>query len=140
MNETFTWRAEIIFHGSAKDFNKMTKTLEDLPVEIEIPEWVDRVAHLAGCMPMTVTKLIPEEMLRELIEGMPELQLIYLRDIPGGIRTAHIHVEDKVVLLDTERFSVFAGEVAQRLATLRASQIDDYIKVMDPINRLAPMA
>ena len=140
MDDKFTWRAELTFRGTPAQFNKLAELLEEASVTVEIPEWADRINHLAGCFPMPVEKLINKEMLKRITQEMPRIKIKYIRDIAGGIRTPHVHMGDEIVLLDGPRFQKLAGEVAQKLAELRAEQIDDYIQVMDPINRLAPAA
>jgi hypothetical protein len=78
-------------------------------------------------------------MLAEITNGMPRFQLKALpQDICGGIRTAHIHLGDEVVLLDRERFRTYVGHVAQGLAERRVERMGDYINVMRAVGDLAP--
>jgi hypothetical protein len=136
MDEKFQWQANITFTGYAKEFNKLTELLEKYRVTVEIPEYRGGVA--VGGMRVPVKKLISEERLNALTKDMPVIDIRFIRDIRGGIRTPHLHLDDKVVLLDKERFIEFAGEVAQHLAEIRAARIEDYVEVMQPIGEIAP--
>ena len=137
MDEKFRWQANITFTGYAEEFNKLAELLEKYRVTVEIPEFIE-VAGAVGGMRIPVMKLIPEERLKALIKGMPVIDIRFIRDIRGGIRTPHLHLDDKVVLLDKDRFVEFAGEVAQHLAEIRAERIEDYAEVMQPIGEIAP--
>lgn len=136
--ETFKWRAEIEFEGTPEEFNKLAAYLDKSPVVIRIPEWA-RVppGHLAGCNPLPIEHLIDPETFRKIVEGMPTMRIQFIRDIAGGIRTPHLHQAGEVVLLDRARFRTMVGLVAQALAQRRAEAVEDYVTVMEPVDRLA---
>ena len=138
MEEKFTWKAEIRFEGTAEMFTKVAQALERLPVEIEIPEWKFRPPHLAGCMPLPLLRLIPEDRLNKIVEGMPVINIKYVKGIDGGIRTPHLHLGDDIVLLDRARFAQYVGEVASTLGAMRAEALEDYVDVMNQVGRLSP--
>jgi hypothetical protein len=137
MQDKFVWKATIKFGGSAEEFNHLAEALENLPVEIEISEWVDIPHHLAGCQPLPLDVLLSEARIKKLTEGLPRMQIKFITDIAGGIRTPHLHLRDEVVLLDRAKFKTFVGQIAQELAERRAETVKDYIDVMDPVGRLA---
>lgn len=137
MQDKFVWKAGIKFRGSAEEFNQLAEVLKDLPVEIEIPEWDDIPQHLAGCQPLPLDVLLGAAKVKKLTEGLPRMQLKFITDIEGGIRTPHLHLADEVVLLDHARFKTYVGQIAQELAERRAETVKDYIYVMDPVGRLA---
>ena len=139
MEEKFAWKAEIRFEGTAEMFTKVAQTLERLPVEIEIPEWKFRPPHLAGCLPLPLLRLIPEDRLNKLVEGMPVINIKYVKGIDGGMRTPHVHLGDDIVLLDRARFAQYVGEVAGSLASMRAEAVEDYVDVMNPVGHLSTM-
>jgi hypothetical protein len=66
----------------------------------------------AGIWP--VTRLFDPELAKLLSQGMPRLKMI--DDIRGGIRNAHLHIGDEVVLIDRERFKEIVGHAAKELA------------------------
>ena len=139
MSEHIIWQAEVKFKGTPAEFSKLAAVLEDLPVEVIIPEWQDRPHHLAGCMPLPLSKLISEDILKRIIKEAPAIDIRFIRDIYGGIRVPHVHLdENRIALLNREQFKQVAGEVARNLAMMRAEAIEDYIHVMDPIDRIAP--
>jgi hypothetical protein len=139
MEEKFVWKAEIRFEGTAEMFNQVAETLEKLPVEIEIPEWKFRPPHLAGCMPLPLERLIDKDRLNKLVEGMPVINIKYIKDIYGGMRTPHLHLGDDVVLFDRARFAQYVSEVASSLGAMRAEALEDYVDVMNPVGHLATM-
>lgn len=57
-----------------------------------------------------LTKLLGTERINELVKNMPRFKLI--KDIRGGIRTAHLHLGDEVVLLNEDRFRDLVGQIA----------------------------
>jgi hypothetical protein len=136
MAERFVWAGNMRFVGTAEEFNRLAGVLAEMPVQFEIPEWIGRKPHLAGCNPIGLDDLIGQPIITKLIEGMPRLQIKYIKDIAGGIRDPHLHLKGEVVMLDRERFRVFVGEAAKTLAMRRADMVQDYIGVMDPIGRL----
>ena len=137
MDEKFQWQAKITFHGAAEQFNELSVLLEKYRVDVEIPELIE-IGGAAGGMRVPVDMLISPDRLKALIKEMPAIDIRFIRDIRGGIRTPHLHLEDRVILLDKERFVQFAGEAAQRLAEMRASHIEDYAEVMGPISKITP--
>ena len=137
MTERLKWKAEIEFVGSADEFNKMVARLDELPVEIAIPEWEFRPRHFDGCMPIRIDMVLGDRLL-ELVEDLPRINIKYIRDIRGGMRMAHVHMGDEIVLLDQARFKQLVTGVAHELGERRVEQIEDYIKVMDAVGRLDP--
>jgi len=61
-----------------------------------------------------VTKLLSRELLDKIAKDMPRFKII--KNIDGGIRNAHLHVANEVVLLDRARFKEVVGQVAGELA------------------------
>ncbi len=139
-DEKGTWKAEIVFKGTAQEFNRMARSLEEFPILIYIPEWLLRPWHLAGCYPLGPPFLLGERRFAEFTEGMPRIKIDFIRPIPGGIRTPHIHVDGDVVLVDRDRFKKYVGEVAQKLAEMRVEKMEDYVEVMRAVGQLHPEA
>jgi hypothetical protein len=130
------WKSEIIFEGTAKEFNRMAEILGKFPVEIYIREWIDLPSHLAGCYFIGPEEILGEERFAEFAEHLPRAHLTYVRDIRGGIRTPHLHVDGDVVFVDREKFKVFVKEIAQNLAEKRAEKVEDYIELMEALRPL----
>ncbi len=136
MDQQFTWKAEVVFNGPPEEFEVVAQALEGLRIKISIPEWKDRPIHSAGCHPIPLEDILSRVRLESLAEGMPRMRRLRVKDIAGGIRTAHLHLGSEVVLLDRERFRKLAGLVAQELAERRVEVIEDYIGVMDGVSRV----
>jgi hypothetical protein len=141
MREAFVWKATVTFKGTAEQFNKMIHTLEDFPVEAEIPEWEGINPHIAGCERFPYRMLVSDDLLNSIVADMPRYEVVFLQqDIAGGIRTPHLHLGNEVVFLDRTRFKTFVGHVAQGLAERRVEAGGDYIQVMRPVGDLASIA
>ena len=138
MDDRFTWKGEIVFRGSAKEFDQLAEILESQPVEVGIAEWekLDR-PHLAGCNRIAVENLMDRAKLTKIIADQPRIKIKFIKDIRGGIRSPHLHFEGEIVLLDRERFKMLVGDIASTMATARVDQYQDYINVMGPIGALA---
>ena len=64
-----------------------------------------------GSFPMPVTALSKKQ-LDKVTEGMPRA----VADIEGGIKNAHIHVENEIVFLDKQAFKKLVGRIARKVA------------------------
>jgi hypothetical protein len=132
---TFTWKAEVEFHGTAEQFNEMAVHLNKLPVRVRIPEW-------PFPLPFPGLIRIPIERLREIglfAEAEPraaQAALAVIQGINGGIRDAHMHVGDAVVFLDRARFQKLLGETASALAIDLAAVATDYVKAATVIQSM----
>lgn len=139
MSDKLTWKAEIKFRGTVKEFNQFAEMLEKAPVEVNIPEWIKIPQHLAGCFPFPVESILTRDQIKKITADMQVVQLKYVRDIRGGIRSPHLHIEDQIVLLDRDRFKIMVKNVAEQLAEMRVDRMDDYIDVMKVVNEIGRM-
>ena len=62
-----------------------------------------------GVMPMPENGL-SKELENDLIEGIESFKVT--TDIRGGIRNAHLHVKDRIYLIDKDRFKAHVGQIA----------------------------
>jgi hypothetical protein len=143
MKDEFEWKAEITFKGSPAEYEKLVAVLNDISkagsVTFQIPEWTRRRGHTAGCFPSPIDRWLDERILTEITEGMPRFAINYVRGIPGGIRTPHLHLQDEVVLLDRAKFKIMAQNVAAAIASRRVDALGDYVAVMNEINALGAL-
>lgn len=142
MSNTFTWKGEITFTGTAQEFARLGTALDQLAAAVEVKVadgllWPPRPRPWPGFPPPPWWKKFPQDRLNKLIEGSPRYQVKFIKDFPGGIRDPHLHLENEVVFLNREQFKVLVGEVAAALAVERADLMADYIDVMAPVNALA---
>ena len=87
--------------------------------------------HLPGIYP--VARHLSRSMVDKLTKGMPKFKLI--KDIYGGIRCAHLHLHDEVVLLNEAGFKEVIQFVAKDLAG-RLAETTDYTKTVGAISHL----
>ncbi len=66
------------------------------------------------CGFIPVTKILSKELIDKIAKEMPRTKII--KNIDGGIRTPHLHIENELVLLDRARFKELVGQVAMELA------------------------
>jgi hypothetical protein len=86
---------------------------------------------LAGIYP--IARHLSRSMLNKLTKGMPTFKLI--KDINGGIRCAHLHLHDEVVLLDREGFKEAVEHVAAELAG-RLAETTEYMGTVGAIRHM----
>lgn len=134
MADKLTWKAEVKFTGTVEEFNQFAEMLEKAKVEVAIPEWSKIPKHLAGCFPFPIDNILTREQIKKVIDKQVVAQIKYIRDIRGGIRTPHMHLDNQVILLEQERFKDMVKNVAERLAVMRVERFDDYLDVMTVIN------
>lgn len=138
MDGRFKWKGEIVFQGTASEFNRLAEALAAYPVKVGIREWAAIArSHQAGCNRIPIEKLLDRASVNEIIGTQPRLKITFIKDIRGGIRSPHIHYEGEVILLDRERFGMLVSKVASALATARVDRISDYIEAIGPVNALA---
>jgi hypothetical protein len=107
-------------------------------VEVRIPEWKHvPPQHLAGCNPEPFADLLGPDVLTKIVGDLPRMRVQFIKDIPGGIRTAHVHLGDEVALLDRAKFRTLVGQVARALAERRVDAVEDYVGVMQGVDQLA---
>jgi hypothetical protein len=84
---------------------------------------------------ISVVRYLSTDMLNRVTEGMYRFRLI--KDIRGGIRTAHLHLQDEVVLLEEARFKEVVQHVAAELAG-ELADIAEYPETVGAIRHLTP--
>lgn len=133
------WAAQVKFYGNAEEWRHLWEIMHMHRIVARIPEWeeIHRRKHLAGCNPFPIDALIGPDFLKQVLVDKPILNLSFVQDINGGIRTPHLHLEDKVALLDRESFKAVVGRIASVLAEKRVEEFGDYIDVMAPVGDLA---
>ena len=90
---------------------------------------------LAGIYP--IARHLSRTMVDKLTSGMPKFKLI--KDINGGIRCAHLHLQDEVVLLDEAGFKEVIKFVAADLAG-RLAETTDYTNTVGALSHLGRRA
>ncbi|GAH36871.1 unnamed protein product [marine sediment metagenome] len=131
MEEKIKFRTFIEFEGSKKEFERAIIDLVGLPIIIKPPPI--EIPHTAGCMPLPMIKILGKELLNRYAEkGIP----IKLPDvIPGGILTPHLHIGDKVVLIDRAKFKEIIGKIASELVG-KVAETASYSKTIETIRSI----
>lgn len=125
-----TFRTEIEFTGSIAEFEKVAAVLADQPFRFGV-QWPPD--HTDGCWPIDPQKIIVPEVLEKVTKDMPRFRLV--KPIPGGIREAHLHIGDEIVLLGLEQFKELVGQVALKLAGDLA-EVADHVETIGAIRNL----
>lgn len=141
MDEVFEWKAEVAFKGTAEQFAKFADQMEAVAkqdyVSIQIPDWWPWPRPFPGFWPIDPWIFLGRDRVNKLIEGSPTMQIRYIRDIRGGIRRAHLHMGDQIVMLERDAFKEIVTQVAAGLVAQRVDAMGDYMDVMEGINELA---
>jgi hypothetical protein len=113
------FRTEIEFRGTMEEFQEVSAKLAELPIKLRVELPSD---HTKGCWPFPIEGILSKRVMEKVIDDMPRYNLV--KDIYGGIRIAHLHIGDDLVLLDRERFQNFVGQLAMEIGQRIAAKAD----------------
>jgi len=153
MENRFEWSAEIKFKGTEKEFMKLAELIEAMPAEVEDPE--KKASETSGFvataypivrwpwppwpgLPPYPERILGVDRIEQLTRDMPHVKIKIPRDIDGGMRTAHVHIGDKMVLLDRDTFKKVVSEVASVMTTMNVDAGIGYVGVMNSLKMLDP--
>ena len=136
MSPEFKWRAVIEFNGTEEQFNQLSESLANAPVHVEIPEWI-RPRPSPGGWPVYIESILNRKAVESITKGQQRIQVKFVEGIDGGIRNAHLHMEDQVILLDRAQFKELVASVAAKLAAQQVDLVGDHVEVVAAIDRLA---
>jgi hypothetical protein len=130
MEKEITFRTEIEFKGSLKQFEQVAATLVKLPIRIRV-EWPPE--HNAGCWPVPIENILSKQILDAIVEGIEPLKVI--KPFPGGIRDPHLHVGGKIVLINRDKFREVVGKAAMEIAG-KIAEMSEYPQAIGAIRNL----
>ena len=81
--------------------------------------------------------MLNRKAIEALSKGQPRIKVKFVDGINGGIRDAHLHLEDQIVLLDRAQFKELVAGVAAKLAEQMIDFDDDHVEVIAKIDRLS---
>jgi hypothetical protein len=137
MAEKFKWKGEVIFEGTAKEFNKLSEALSGMAeVVVRCPHGWPPVPF-PGYPPWPWWRRMGEASVNKYIEGGEKLQIKWIKDIRGGIRGPHLHLENEVVLMGRDKFKMMVKDVASTLAEDRVDRGGEFIDVMNDLKILS---
>ncbi len=76
-----------------------------------------------GIIPMP-EKGLSHDLEKDLIDGMPSFKIN--TDIYGGIRTAHLHIKDKIYLINRDRFKEHVEQIALEIMRDLTERIEEF--------------
>lgn len=153
MEKRFEWNAEIKFKGTEKEFMKLAEMIEEMPAEIEVPEkTASETSILAASsrpilrwpwppwpgLPPYPERVLGTDRLRQLTKDMSHIKVKFPRDIDGGMRTAHVHIGNEIVLLDRDTFKNIVAEVASAIAVRNVDAGIGFVAVMNALEMSDP--
>lgn len=144
MGNTLKWKGEVTFEGTMEEFASFVQALDKQPVTITVGELGSMqkadgklVLHkfpIAGYMRFELSAALTRAKLEKLTEGAPRMQFMRIKDIAGGIRTPHLHLDDQLVLVDRERFKTILGDMARDVFQQRAMAGEDFYDMVKPLS------
>jgi hypothetical protein len=144
---------KIEFEGSVSEFKTLMAGLQRLSDQgLKIGTWPTPERPAIGGIPLPelmchipwprpfpgfidIPRYLGKDLLEKLIEGKPRFKVI--KDIDGGIRTAHLHLHDEVVLLEEAGFKEAVQRVAAELAG-QLAETAEYDETIGAIRHLTP--
>ena len=106
------FKSEVIFNGSIEQFQRFAEELVKLDGKIDVGRcW--RPWKRAGSITFPMKFLLKTDDLMNLVKAEKKFKLI--KDINGGIRNPHFHLENEIVLFDQPAFEKFTEKVAERM-------------------------
>lgn len=135
MVEQIKWKAEVSFKGSEKEFNSFVEAMNMHKLEVKIEKWPWPFPFPGMPVYQSMTK-INNEVMAELLDGTPEMKIKYIDDIRGGIRTPHIHMGNKIHLLNREKFAQYMGELGRVMTSSIGDKATDHVVAMERLSCL----
>ena len=136
MAEQIEWKAEVSFKGNEREFNNFVEAISAHHVEVSILRW-PWPFPFPGLPIFKYVKSIPKHVMEGLIEGSTEITIRHVEGIDGGLRTPHVHLGDKIHLLNKEKFSEYMGELGRVMASSIANEAGgDHVVAMERLSRL----
>jgi hypothetical protein len=124
------FKTEIVFKGNIRELEKVVNTLEGLKVSVGIkppfPPW-------PGFMPIEPKRVLTWTKIDELIKDRPKF---LIKDIYGGIRDPHFHIDGGIVFLEEQEFKQLIKDIAVNIAGMIADK-GNYIESMDKMKDFA---
>jgi hypothetical protein len=109
------------------------QTFQELLGKIEDIEFI-YPKPFPGGWPVPIYEVLGERLLAQLSGDMPPLKI---DGIDGGIRNPHLHLADRIVLVDRDRFKEVVGHVAMELAGKFAAEAE-YVETVEALHNLVP--
>ena len=140
-NTTLKWKAEVTFEGTVDQFQAFKTDMEKHDIAINLGEmrmedrgWERFPFHPAGYIPAFVRDFFPKaDQIAAYTKGATRMKFVAIKDIPGGIRTPHLHLGNEVVLMDKDNFKTILSDVARNVLEHRIESEEDYFNVIEPI-------
>ena len=140
MDEKITFRAEVEFCGTPDDLGNVIAALRKLPLEIFIEKWPRPPwpPGPIGLAPFPMMNKLAPEFVNKITKNASTIPVKLMEGINGGIRDPHLHLKDKIALLDRETFAQVIGNVAEQMAREIALG-GDYARGIGVIRELSEM-
>ena len=126
--KTFTWKAEVAFRGTAKEFGMMAEHLNQLPVTVHIPDWPFPLPF-PGLIRIPFEHLEEIGLLEEVRAGATTIPVIAIQGIDGGIRAAHIHMDNSILFLEQDVYAKVMEETVNFLVRDVTAKAIDHVEM-----------
>jgi hypothetical protein len=134
VSQTLKWKAEVTFEGSTEEFNQLIAQIAKYNTAIKFPGFGKVPPGVgSGYAQFRYGLDFQKVQLSKLLDGVPSVEFRPIGGFAGGITTPHLHLGDKVLLCDKERFKVILGEAARIHFEDRVEMEDDYTEMIKPI-------
>jgi hypothetical protein len=136
--ENIVFDSVIRFEGPPEAFEQFVPKLQEATAKIgarleRASDWIFD-GSTEGIWPVPVVEILEPGILKDIIHDLPEI----IRDIHGGIRNPHLHVDGKIVLLPRDRFQKVVAAAAAGLMSRFVEETGDYVQAVEAMRALVP--
>lgn len=127
------WKGTVEFEGTPEDFEKFSGALAQSGVHVSFDK--DSIfTELTKRGYVAPVRLEAIGVMQQLNESNSlRMSGPAISDIPGGIRTPHLHVGDGIVLVDRGEFKSLLGQVARDIFEQRVATKQDFDEIIAPL-------
>lgn len=131
--QTVAWKGMVEFEGTPEEFEIFTGALAQTGVNVSI----DRESIFTELIKrgyVAPVRWDAVDVMKQLNEtNSLRMASPAISDIPGGIRTPHLHLGDDIVLVDRNQFKSLLGQVARDVFEQRVTSMQDFNEIIAPL-------
>ena len=127
------WKGTVAFEGTPEQSEKFSGALAQTGVHVSLDKEtifaeLTKPGYVAPVRWDAIGVMKPLNESNSLLMSSP-----VIGDIPGGVRTPHLHMADGIVLVDRDQFKSLLGQVARDSFEQRVTTRQDFDEIIAPL-------